>query len=124
MTGDFPVGLPDLVGSLTGSNTGLPRTVVLEWGMPRIAAAGVVGLALGVAGALFQGVTRNPLASPDIPGLSNGAFVGMLGAVVLVGSSWESRTAGALVGGRPAAVLIAPLRSRTGPGGGRLLGRR
>ncbi|MBF4632377.1 iron chelate uptake ABC transporter family permease subunit [Clavibacter michiganensis subsp. phaseoli] len=121
MTGDFPVALPDVVGSLTGSTTGLPRTVVLEWRMPRIAAAVVVGLALGVAGALFQGVTRNALASPDILGLSNGAFVGMLGALVLVGSSWESRTVGALVGGLAAALLIALLASGTGTGGFRFI---
>jgi iron complex transport system permease protein len=121
MTGDFPVALPDVVGSLTGSTTGLPRTVVLEWRMPRIAAAVVVGLALGVAGALFQGVTCNPLASPDILGLSNGAFVGMLGALVLIGSSWESRTVGALVGGLAAALLIAALASGTGAGGFRFI---
>ena len=121
MTGDFPVALPDVIGSLTGSTTGLPRTVVLDWRMPRIAAAVVVGAALGVAGALFQGVTRNPLASPDILGLSQGAFVGMLGAVVLVGSSWESRTVGALAGGLAAALVIVLLSSGTGAGGFRFI---
>lgn len=121
MAGDFPVALPDVVGSLTGSTTGLPRTVVLDWRMPRISAAVVVGAALGVAGALFQGVTRNPLASPDILGLSQGAFVGMLGAVVLVGSSWESRTVGALAGGLAAAFAIVLLSSGTGTGGFRFI---
>lgn len=121
MSGDFAVSLPDVLGIVTGSTEGLPRTIVLEWRLPRIAAAAVVGIALGVAGGLFQTVTRNPLASPDIMGLSNGAFVGMLGALIVVGPSWESRTLGALIGGLVTALLIALLSSGTSAGGFRFI---
>ncbi|WP_423923563.1 FecCD family ABC transporter permease [Frigoribacterium sp. 2-23] len=119
--GDYRVSLPDLVGVATGSTTGLPRTVVLEWRLPRLAAAAIVGIALGIAGALFQTVTRNPLASPDLMGLSNGAFVGMLGALVLIGPSWESRTIGALAGGLATALVIGVLARGTTAGGFRFI---
>ncbi|TCO33891.1 iron complex transport system permease protein [Rathayibacter tanaceti] len=121
MSGDYPVPLGDVLGVVSGSTEGLARTVVVEWRLPRIAAAVVVGAALGVAGAVFQSVTRNPLASPDVLGLSNGAFVGLLTALVLVGSSWEARTAGALVGGLGAALLITALSRGTGIGGFRFI---
>lgn len=119
--GDFTVSIPDVLGVVTGRTTGLPRTVVLEWRLPRLAAATVVGIALGIAGGLFQTVTRNPLASPDLMGLSNGAFVGMLGATILVGPSWESRTIGALTGGLVTALIIAALASGTTAGGFRFI---
>ncbi|MDI5944242.1 iron chelate uptake ABC transporter family permease subunit, partial [Micromonospora sp. DH15] len=70
---------------LGGRIGGLTRTVVLEWRLPRVAAAVAFGAALGVAGAIFQTITRNPLASPDIIGLANGSFSGMLVALLLLG---------------------------------------
>lgn len=87
----------------------------------RIAAAIVVGAALGVAGGLFQTVTRNPLASPDVMGLSNRAFVGMLVALVVAGSSIESRTIGALVNGLVTALVIFALSRGLGFGGFRFI---
>ncbi len=66
----------------------------------------VLGGFLAVAGALIQTVTRNPLASPDILGLSNGAFTGMLVTVVLFSASWPLMTAGAVLGGVATAALI------------------
>ena len=120
-TGDFVIPIGDLWGVLAGTANELTSTIVLEWRLPRIVAAIVVGIALGVAGALFQTVTRNPLASPDIMGLSNGAFVGMLVALVVSGASVESRTVGALVGGLVTALLIGALSRGLGFGGFRFI---
>jgi len=53
--------------------------------LPRVLAAGVVGLALAVCGAAMQGLFKNPLASPDILGVSSG---GALGAVVGIFLGW------------------------------------
>ena len=120
-TGDFVIPLGDLWGVLSGTANELTSTIVLEWRLPRIVAALVVGVALGIAGALFQTVTRNPLASPDIMGLANGAFVGMLGALVVAGASVGSRTIGALLGGLLTALLIGALSRGLGFGGFRFI---
>jgi len=61
-------------------------TVVWDIRMPRIAAAMVVGAALSISGASFQGIFRNPLVSPDILGVSAGAGFGAALAI-LIGSS-------------------------------------
>lgn len=49
--------------------------------MPRAAVAALVGASLGVAGALMQGITRNPLADPGILGINTGAALGVVAAV-------------------------------------------
>jgi iron complex transport system permease protein len=49
--------------------------------VPRAVVAALVGAALGVAGAIMQGLTRNPLASPGILGINTGAALGVVGAV-------------------------------------------
>ena len=49
-----------MVSALTGGETGLVRDVVVGWRLPRVAAAVVFGAALGVSGAMFQSLTRNP----------------------------------------------------------------
>src|SRR5215831_8558959 len=81
--GRYPVGLLDLVDVLWSRVTGRPsaappavENVVLLVRGPRVVAAVIVGAALAVAGAAFQGLFRNPLVSPDILGASSGAALG------------------------------------------------
>ena len=119
--GDFPLTVTEVVGVLAGQVQGLPAIVVTEWRLPRAVAAIVFGAALAVAGAIFQSVTRNPLASPDIIGLANGSFTGMLVALLLLGGSWPLLTAGSLIGGLLAAVAIYLLAYRTGLQGFRFI---
>jgi iron complex transport system permease protein len=52
------------------------ETIILEIRLPRVLAAGLVGAALSIAGTLFQGLLRNPLADPYIIGTSGGAALG------------------------------------------------
>ena len=119
--GDFPLTVTEVVGVLAGQVQGLPAIVVTEWRLPRAIAAVVFGAALAVAGAIFQSVTRNPLASPDIIGLANGSFTGMMVALLLLGGSWPLLTAGSLIGGLIAAVAIYLLAYRTGLQGFRFI---
>lgn len=119
--GDFPMTPAEVVGVFTGQVDALPRIVVLEWRLPRAAAAVLFGAALAVAGAIFQTVTRNPLASPDIIGLANGSFTGMLVALLVLGGSWPLLTAGSLIGGLLAAVVIYLLAYRGGLQGFRFI---
>ncbi|WP_105566018.1 FecCD family ABC transporter permease [Microbacterium halophytorum] len=118
--GDYPVAPADVWGAFTGATTGLDRIAVLDWRLPRAAAALAFGAALGVAGALFQSFTRNPLASPDVIGLANGSYTGMLLALIS-GGGWAAMTAGSLVGGLAAAVAIVLLASRDGLQGFRFI---
>ncbi|MGU7779975.1 Fe(3+)-hydroxamate ABC transporter permease FhuB [Burkholderia sp. PU8-34] len=61
----------------------LARVFLFDLNLPRVAAALVAGGCLGVAGALFQSLTRNPLASPDLLGVTGGAQLGLLAAMLV-----------------------------------------
>ncbi|WP_430593259.1 FecCD family ABC transporter permease [Humidisolicoccus flavus] len=119
--GTYPLTPLEVVNTLLGGGAQIDRTVVIDWRLPRATAAITIGAILGIAGALFQTVTRNPLASPDILGLSNGAFTGMLLALILVSGSWPVLTTGALLGGFATALLIWALAARGGIQGFRLI---
>ena len=121
LLGDFPLTIGEMAGVLLGQGEGLARTVVLEWRLPRAIAAVLFGAALAVSGALFQTVTRNPLASPDIMGLANGSYTGMILALVVLGGSWPMLVTGSLVGGLAAAAVIYLLALRDGLQGFRFI---
>ena len=101
--GDHPITLEKVFEVFMGGGTRLQRTVVLKWRLHRAVAAVAVGLALGLAGALTQSVTRNPLASPDVLGISQGASACAVSLPVA-----------ALIGSTLAAVVIWLLGSRRG----------
>ncbi|SMD19039.1 FecCD family ABC transporter permease [Kibdelosporangium aridum] len=78
---------------------------VVELRTPRIVLAMVIGAALGLAGALLQGVSRNPLASPDVIGISQGA--GLAATIVIVaGAPIAVLPPLALLGGLGAAAVV------------------
>ena len=73
-----------------GSRPNVPvstEVILLQLRLPRVLLAAVVGLALAVSGALFQGLFRNPLADPAIIGVSSGAALGAVAVIVLGGSA-------------------------------------
>ncbi len=63
-------------------------TIVWDIRLPRIMAAVLIGAALSVAGAAFQGTFKNPLVSPDILGVSSGAGFGAAIAILFIGIPW------------------------------------
>ncbi|WP_308799707.1 FecCD family ABC transporter permease [Agromyces silvae] len=74
---------PDRVlGVLFGGGERVDRFVVLNLRLPRILAALLVGAAFALAGAVFQSTLRNPLASPDILGIAQGASLGAVWAIL------------------------------------------
>ncbi|PRI10454.1 FecCD family ABC transporter permease [Leucobacter massiliensis] len=119
--GDYPIPPDQLVAALTGADAGFTRTVVLEWRLPRALAAALFGLALGAAGAIFQAITRNPLATPDIIGFTTGSYTGALLVMVTFGSSLLGIATGALAGGLATASVIMALSMRRGLRGTRLV---
>lgn len=119
--GKYPVAPMDVLSVLTGSNTSFDRVVVLEWRLPRMLMALLVGAALGLSGAIFQAVTGNPLGSPEIVGVNFGAYTGALAVLVTLGSGYYAVAVGALIGGLATAVLVYALSFQRGVAGYRLI---
>lgn len=119
--GDYPLSPSQVIAVLTGRTDGFENIVVVEWRLPRALAAVVFGAALALAGGVFQTLTRNVLASPDLVGLANGSFTGMLVALMVLGGGWALMTAGSLIGGLAAAVAIYLLAYRGGIKGFRFI---
>jgi iron complex transport system permease protein len=119
--GDFPIGLGDVLRTLAGLGEKAQEFVVLELRAPRIVVGLLVGLALGIAGALFQTFARNPLASPDVLGITQGASVGAVAAIVLTGGSAIGVPLAALAGALVTGALLFVLTWRAGIDGYRLV---
>lgn len=111
--GSVPIPLSGLFAVLTGDAEPLHRTLVLELRLPRVLAAFGTGGLLAVAGALMQVLLRNPLADPYVLGLSGGAAVGALGAM-LVGLGALAISGSAFVGALLSTVLVFGLAHGTG----------
>ncbi len=81
--GRFPISPAELIAILTGGGDGPGAIVFWNIRAPRVAAAILVGACLAAAGAAFQGMFRNPLASPDLLGVSAGASLGAVLGIFL-----------------------------------------
>jgi len=113
------LGAADLTGDavlrgLLGVGSRSENLIIGTLRLPRIEAALLAGAAFGLAGAVFQAVLRNPLASPDILGVSSGASLGAVVAVLVFGWSGFSVSASAFIGALGVAVLIWALAWRQG----------
>jgi iron complex transport system permease protein len=103
-----------------GSRPDVPRAtevILFQLRLPRVVLAMVVGLALAIAGTLFQGLFRNPLADPAIIGVSSGAALGAIAVIVLGGGAALGGfgvSVAAFVGGLVTAFFVYRL-ARVGP---------
>ena len=91
VTGPAPIGIAAVFKGILAAVhfpgvsdplTGAERTILYSIRIPRILLAGLVGAALSCAGVVFQGLLRNPLADPFVLGVSGGAAVGAIVAIV------------------------------------------
>jgi iron complex transport system permease protein len=129
ISGDYPIALSDVVRLLAGSGVGeggsdadpMLRMVVLEWRLPRVLLAFLLGAALGMSGAIFQSLTRNPLGSPDVIGFAAGSYSGALVVIVMLSGGYYQTAAGALIGGIVTAMTVYLLAWRRGVQGFRLI---
>ncbi|GAA3018013.1 iron chelate uptake ABC transporter family permease subunit [Kitasatospora albolonga] len=110
----------EVYGALTGE-PGAADFVVNTLRLPRLLLALLVGAALAVSGAVLQGLTGNPLGSPDVIGLTNGAATGALLVIVVRHGSLTETALGALAGGLATALLVQLLASGRGLPGFRLV---
>ncbi|GGD31717.1 FecCD family ABC transporter permease [Aureimonas glaciei] len=109
--GDVPLGLGDLWQGVWGGDGPGALTIRVIRG-PRVAVALGAGAVLGLSGAVFQSLLRNPLAAPDIMGFTSGAGLAVL-ASVSAGLMLPLPLVAA-AGGLAAAVLVAGLAHRPG----------
>ncbi|MQA82477.1 MAG: Fe(3+)-hydroxamate ABC transporter permease FhuB [Streptosporangiales bacterium] len=122
--GTSDIGPVDLLRLVFGGGGGDSRTldVLIGSRVPRLLAGLVVGIALGVSGALLQSVARNALATPDTLGVNAGAgFAVVLVAVLGTSLPALSTTAVAFAGGLLAAGLVLALSSGAAAGPTRLV---
>ncbi|QGZ51618.1 iron chelate uptake ABC transporter family permease subunit [Streptomyces sp. QHH-9511] len=91
------VGVGGVVDVLRGGGDPLARHVVLQLRLPRTLVALTAGACLGLAGLVLQSALRNPLAGPEVTGVTPGAVLGAVAATGLGLAGWES----------PVAVVVA-----------------
>jgi len=118
LVGAKPLPASVIVDALSGTCQSADCTIVLDARLPRTLAGLLAGAALGLAGALMQTLTRNPLADPGILGVNAGAsFAIVLGAALFGLSSPTEQLVMAFCGALAASLLVAFTGSQ---GGGQL----
>lgn len=120
-SGDYPMSPREVFSALAGQGTMAQEFLVRELRLPRVLVAVLVGVALGLAGAIFQTLSRNPLGSPDIIGFTQGSAAGALTVVVLFQGSAAAASFGAGAGGLITGLAIYGLAWRQGIHGYRLV---
>lgn len=112
LIGNYAVTIDDVIAAVSGPpETDLDR-IVRHIRIPRTVAGILAGAALGIAGAVMQGITRNPLAGPGILGINSGAALAVviamtfLGVTTAAGYVWF-----AFAGAAVAAVFVYALGS-------------
>ncbi len=115
LLGDFTFTIPDFFRILFGAEIPGASFILMESKLPRAVLGVLVGSAFGVAGAIFQTTLRNPLASPDIIGVSLGASAAAVFAIVGLDQTGTPVAVAAIVG----AVAVSGLvRWVAGPAAG------
>jgi ABC-type Fe3+-siderophore transport system permease subunit len=111
----IPMG--DVFSALTGQSSAnsVNSRIVLDFQLPRVLLCWLVGIALAVSGGVLQGLIRNPLAAPDIIGVTKGAgFAGMLMIVLIPTASAAAIVPAAFAGGVIGAGLVYLFSYRRG----------
>lgn len=113
-SGAVPLSTGQVIDALLGNAPRNVALVVVEWRLPRVLTALLVGAALGVSGAIFQSLLRNPLGSPDVMGFNTGAWSGVLVAMVLFGQHQSAIAFAAMGGGVLCSLVVWLLAWRNG----------
>ncbi|MFD0672093.1 FecCD family ABC transporter permease [Cohnella sp. GCM10027633] len=114
--GDMRIHPFDVVRAMLGEGSVEHRFVVRTLRLPRVVVALLVGMALAVAGSILQGIIRNPLASPDIIGITSGASVAAVAFISYLSGTisivWLP--AAALAGAAAASLIVYLLAWKRG----------
>nr|WP_318382770.1 Fe(3+)-siderophore ABC transporter permease [uncultured Enterobacter sp.] len=105
-----------VIDAFTGTCTRPDCTIILDARLPRTLAGLLAGGALGMAGALMQTLTRNPLADPGLLGVNAGASFAIVVGAALLGLSSPLEQLGLAFSGALAAALIVAFTGSAGGG--------
>src|ERR1043165_4536243 len=105
LTGGSGISARQAIAALLGAGDDAARSVMMEIRLPRVAAAFGVGGLLALAGVLLQALFRNPLADPYVLGVSGGATIGALLAMIAGAAAIVVQT-GAVAGAMAAMALV------------------
>ncbi|WP_431956869.1 FecCD family ABC transporter permease [Nocardia lijiangensis] len=109
------VPVATVIQALWGDAHGRDALVIIDMRLPRTVVGLAVGAALGLAGAIIQGVTRNPLASPTTLGINAGAGLAVVTAIFALGLDRPVQFVWfAFAGGAAAAAFTMALGRRAG----------
>ena len=114
--GSRQVSWPDVLAALGGSSETLGQAAVTKR-VPRTVLAVVVGAALGLSGAVMQGVTRNPLADPGVLGINAGASLAVVAGLAWFGLFSASSILWTAIAGAAVAALFVHAVGSLGRGG-------
>ncbi len=119
--GDMVIGPISVLKAMFGVGTDMENLVVKSFRLPRILIALLVGISLAIAGGILQGIIRNPLASPEIIGLTGGASVAVVAFLAIFSDKNNALTVSiqwmplaAFIGATITAVLVYLLAWKNG----------
>ncbi|KGN37154.1 FecCD family ABC transporter permease [Knoellia subterranea] len=121
LLGDYRISFVDGIRMISGTTIPGASFIFMESTLPRACMAVLAGAAFASAGAAFQSMLRNPLASPDVLGINLGASAAAVFAVVLLGWSGMPVTLVAFAGAVAVAVTIHAFAGRGGAATGRMI---
>ncbi len=112
--GPVPLTIDQVFSALFGDAPRNVAMVVNEWRLPRVLMALLIGAALGVSGAIFQSLTRNPLGSPDVMGFNTGALERRAGGDGPLRPEPDGDRPAAMAGGVLTSLVVWLLAGATG----------
>jgi iron complex transport system permease protein len=120
-SGEMYISPLDVIHTFIGNGSEMNEIVIYSFRLPRIITALFVGMSLAVAGAIMQGMIRNPLASPDVLGITGGAAVAVVLFLAIFSDKNNSLTISihwlplaAFIGAAIAALLVYMLAWKNG----------
>lgn len=116
MVGAVPLSPGEVADAVRGQSDPTANAIVRQLRLPRATVAALVGAALAASGATFQGLLRNPLAEPYLLGVSGGAAVGAVGAMLAgwTGAAGWVLPAAAFLGAIAATILVLRIAASVG----------
>ena len=112
--GSLKLSFPELMDALAGRGPAVNRQILLNIRLPRNLTAALVGICLSISGAILQGVMRNPLAAPNLIGVSAGGGLAAMTVMILLPQLYNLLIPAAFLGALAATLAIYFLAWRRG----------
>lgn len=112
--GAVKIGPLDIINILINKPAGMQYQIIYNVRLPRTIVAGLVGICLALSGAILQGIMRNPLAGPNIIGVSSGAGLVALIILMIFPSLYYFVPFGAFLGALATTMFIYALAWKDG----------